>query len=192
MFIEDFAQKSFGGRVHNHLEGNSDYPIHAELLNSQAVTQTQSQFGTSLLPQGYIEGSPMHPSYGAGHATVAGACITILKAFFDESLPFSNLADPVVPNTDGTALTPYTGDDAGSMTVGGELNKLAANMSIGRNFAGIHYRSDYWSSLTLGESAAIRFLRQQRRAFVERGSFRLTRFNGKEIRILSGSQEDLH
>ena len=28
---------------------------------------------------------PMHPAYGAGHATVAGACVTILKAFFDTS-----------------------------------------------------------------------------------------------------------
>ena len=27
----------------------------------------------------------MHPSYGAGHATVAGACVTILKAYFDHA-----------------------------------------------------------------------------------------------------------
>lgn len=31
----------------------------------------------------FQEGSPMHPSYGAGHATVAGACVTILRPFFD-------------------------------------------------------------------------------------------------------------
>jgi hypothetical protein len=37
----------------------------------------------ALLPMAFQEGSPMHPSYGAGHATVAGACVTILKAFFD-------------------------------------------------------------------------------------------------------------
>lgn len=35
-----------------------------------------------LLPMAFPEGSPMHPSYGAGHATVAGACVTVLKAFF--------------------------------------------------------------------------------------------------------------
>lgn len=35
-----------------------------------------------LFPMPYVEGSPMHPSYGSGHATVAGACVTILKAFF--------------------------------------------------------------------------------------------------------------
>ena len=36
-----------------------------------------------LLPMAFPEGSPMHPAYGAGHATVAGACVTIVKAFFD-------------------------------------------------------------------------------------------------------------
>ena len=35
--------------------------------------------GTYLLPLAFPEGSPIHPSYGAGHATVAGACVTILK-----------------------------------------------------------------------------------------------------------------
>jgi len=31
-----------------------------------------------LLPMAFPEGSPIHPAYGAGHATVAGACVTIL------------------------------------------------------------------------------------------------------------------
>lgn len=32
----------------------------------------------------------MYPTYGMGHATVAGACVTMLKAFFDTNalLPF--------------------------------------------------------------------------------------------------------
>ncbi|MEO0854244.1 MAG: bromoperoxidase, partial [Cyanobacteria bacterium J06648_11] len=48
-----------------------------------------------LLPMAFPEGSPMHPSYGAGHATVAGACVTILKAFFDHGwlLPLVNCDD---------------------------------------------------------------------------------------------------
>jgi len=36
-----------------------------------------------LLPQAYPEGAPMHPSYGAAHAAVAGACVTVLKACFE-------------------------------------------------------------------------------------------------------------
>jgi hypothetical protein len=39
----------------------------------------------------FPEGSPTHPAYGAGHATVAGACTTILKAWFDATQPFNSL-----------------------------------------------------------------------------------------------------
>ncbi|MEY4544696.1 MAG: hypothetical protein RL685_891, partial [Pseudomonadota bacterium] len=40
--------------------------------------------GTYFLPMAFSAGSPTHPAYGAGHATVAGACVTVLKAWFDE------------------------------------------------------------------------------------------------------------
>ena len=100
----------------------------------------------------FPEGSPTHPAYGAGHATVAGACVTILKAWFDENAPVAN---PVVASDDGEALVPYTGGDAGRLTVGGELNKVAANIAIGRNMAGVHWRSDYFDSIRLGERVAI-------------------------------------
>ena len=36
---------------------------------------------TYLLGLTYPEGSPLHPSYPSGHATLAGACITVIKAF---------------------------------------------------------------------------------------------------------------
>ena len=45
------------------------------------------------------QGSPNHTSYGSGHATVAGACVTMLKAFFDESAQSDN---PVMPSADAT------------------------------------------------------------------------------------------
>ena len=48
-------------------------------------TGSASNHTNVLLPMAFPEGSPMHPAYGAGHATVAGACVTILKAFFDTS-----------------------------------------------------------------------------------------------------------
>jgi len=34
-------------------------------------------------PQSYPEGSPTHPAYPTGHGVVGGACITVLKFFFD-------------------------------------------------------------------------------------------------------------
>ena len=173
--------EAFGGRVHHHLTSAAIYPIDSEILDSEAVQETFSQYGTYLLPQAYPEGSPLHPAYGAGHATVAGACVTILKAWFDEAFV---LPDPIVPSADGTALVPYAGPGATSLTVGGELNKVAANIAFGRNFAGIHWRTDYSESLKLGEAVAIGILRDQKDTYSEDfAGFSLTTFDGTTITI---------
>jgi hypothetical protein len=173
--------EAFGGAVHNQLTSRRQYPIHGDVLNSNAVKQVFSKYGTYLLPQAFPEGSPLHPSYGAGHATVAGACVTMLKALFDESFVIPN---PVMPGPDGSSLIPYTGPDAGRLTVGGELNKLAANVAIGRNFGGIHYRSDYAQSLKLGEAVAISALRDRKLTYNESfEGFAFTRFDGTSVTV---------
>ncbi|BBD69474.1 putative vanadium-dependent bromoperoxidase [Nostoc commune NIES-4072] len=133
-----------------------------------------------MLPLAFPEGSPTHPAYGAGHATVAGACVTILKAWFDEAWV---IPEPVVPDAEGTKLVQYNGADAGQMTVGGELNKIAANISIARNGAGVHWRSDYTESLKLGEQIAIGILQEQSLTFNEDNFFNLTKFDGQKIKI---------
>jgi hypothetical protein len=70
------------------------------------------------------------------------------------------------------------------MTVGGELNKLAANVGIGRNFAGIHWRTDYTASLRLGEAVAMSVLRDQKLTYNEASPvFRFTSFDGVPIEI---------
>lgn len=173
--------EAFGGAVHNHVTNRRQLPIHSEMLNSAVLGQVFSKYGTYLLPQAFPEGSPLHPSYGAGHATVAGACVTVLKALFDESFLIPN---PVVPGPDGRSLVPYTGPDADRLTVGGELNKLAANVSLGRNFGGIHYRSDYSASLRLGEMVAISALRDRKLTYNEEfEGFTFTQFDGEKITI---------
>jgi len=173
--------EAFGGNIHNHLTRRSSYPIHADVLNSRALRRIYRQQNTYLLPQAFPEGSPLHPSYGAGHATVAGACVTILKALFDERF---EIPRPVIPTHEGRRLTRYRGADAGELTVGGELNKLAANVAIGRNFAGIHWRSDYTQSLLLGEAVAISLLRDQRATYNEAfGGFTFTSFDGTTITV---------
>jgi hypothetical protein len=172
--------EAFGGRVHNHLTGVATYRINPEILNSGALQGIHSRYGTLLLPQAYPEGCPLHPAYGAGHATVAGACVTILKAWFDETFV---IPDPVVSNRAGTDLLPYAGSDAGTLTVGGELNKVAANIAFGRNFAGIHWRTDYSESLKLGEAVAIGILEEHQPTYSESGAFSLTRFDGTRIEI---------
>ncbi len=173
--------EAYGGLVHNAVAKSAKYPIHNDLSGSQAVSRILSKHGTYLLPLAFPEGSPLHPSYGAGHATVAGACVTILKAIFDESFVIPN---PLVPTPDGISLVPYAGPDAGKLTVGGELNKLASNIGIGRNIAGVHWRSDYAESLRLGEQIAISVLRDQRLTYAEDfDGFTFTRFSGSKITV---------
>jgi hypothetical protein len=123
------------------------------------ATSNSPDPGSYLLPQAWPEGSPTHPSYGAGHATVAGACVTILKAWFKEEDP---IFEPMRPNEsdDGQTLEPLP-PGGPTLTVGGELNKVAANIAIGRNWGGVHYRSDYTESIVLGENVALGILQEQ-------------------------------
>ncbi|HLM43428.1 MAG TPA: vanadium-dependent haloperoxidase, partial [Myxococcaceae bacterium] len=162
--------EEYGGRIDNHFNNRRTYPLHPSILTSLNTGALAPYFperyanGSFLLPQAYPEGSPTHPAYGAGHATISGACATILKAFFDESAPIES---PLVANADGTSLVPYTGADAAQLTVGGELNKLAGNISLFRDAAGVHWRSDYTESLPLGEAVAIGLLQEMSLTFNE-------------------------
>ncbi len=182
--------EAFGGLIHRQKNRDSpspdtdlthptpDYPIHTEILDSAVLPKVFTKYNSYLLPQAFPEGSPTHPSYGAGHATVAGACVTILKAWFDEDDTTKN---PKRPKADGTGI-----EDAPpglSLKVGDELNKVAANVAIGRNWAGVHYRSDYIESIILGEEIALGVLQEQATCYHKDDPFacRLTKFNGNQI-----------
>jgi len=169
--------EEYGGRVHNKKTGAANYPLHDDVLNSQALVKVQQKYGTCLLPQAFAEGSPTHSSYGSGHATVAGACVTVLKAFFDET---DTIKNPMVPSADGTSLVPYQGP---TLTVLGELNKVATNVAFGRNGAGIHWRSDAINSLRLGEEVAIGILQEQKGSYNDNVTMSLTKFDGTKIII---------
>ncbi|MEM9032419.1 MAG: vanadium-dependent haloperoxidase [Pseudomonadota bacterium] len=134
-----------------------------------------------LLPMAFQEGSPMHPAYGAGHATVAGACVTVLKAFFDTTAQLTWKGNSVAFRTplesggpDGIPVQFATVDDGARLemqeaskplTLLGELNKLAANISIGRNMGGVHYFSDYYDSVRMGEEIAVGILEEQAQGY---------------------------
>lgn len=174
--------EEFGGRIHVHRNVNPGrYPmINNEILTCSVVPIVEARFGSALLPIAFPEGCPTHPAYGAGHATVAGACVTILKAWFDESFV---LPDPIVePACDGLSLNVLP---AGSirLTVGGELNKLASNIALGRNAAGVHWRTDYTESVQLGEQIAIGILQEQKMTYNEDHHLTLTKFDGTAITI---------
>lgn len=185
--------EAFGGLVDNHLRGRAVYPLHAELLSSPVLPRMAAynqmlnlaRFGTNeasyLLPQELPGGSPSHPSAPAGHAVSAGACVTILKAWFREDTVI-NPSLLVQPNRDGTALVPYSGPP---LTIGGELNKLAHNLSAGRDMSGVHWRvADNVTGILQGEELAIRILREAKSTYPEpNATFSLTKFDGTTITI---------
>ncbi|MEM7218776.1 MAG: vanadium-dependent haloperoxidase [Pseudomonadota bacterium] len=175
--------EAYAGRVNFHRAGQRSYELHPDVLNSQIVAKVFSIYGNCLLPMAYTEGSPTHPSYPAGHATIAGACCTVLKAFFNEDYVFDA---PVQADATGLSLLPYVGPD---LTVGGELNKLANNIAIGRDAAGVHYRQDGIYGLDTGEQQAIALLQDYSRTLNEGNfdGFTLTKFDGQKIRIRNGN-----
>src|SRR5271165_4188640 len=180
--------ESGGGLVHL-IETGQGNTINAQLnsnvLNSPSVQKSFSKYGSYLLSQAFPEGSPTHPAYPTGHGTVAGACITLLKFFFDGNHVISN---PLVPTSDGLSLVPYTGNDAGQITVNGELNKIAHNVSFGHGIlSGIHWRSDSDSSIVLGEAIAISILQDRAQCYNEKFTVRFTKLDGTTATISNQS-----
>lgn len=170
--------EEFAGRINNNLKGLTNYPINIEILYSKATYNVNAKYGTYLLPMAYPDGSPTHPAYPAGHATIIGACVTMLKAFFNEEFVIPN---PVVASDDGLNLNEFKGE---VLTLGGELNKLASNISLGRDMAGVHWRSDGIEGMNLGESIAISILMDFKKTYNEKFSgFSLTKFDGTKIII---------
>ncbi|MEO0893372.1 MAG: bromoperoxidase [Pseudomonadota bacterium] len=186
----------------------------------------------ALLPMAFEEGSPMHPTYGAGHATVAGACVTMLKAYFDTSAVFVRVVKkdnsesahfwnkeqiteeleehgsqvmagayrPICEEESDTHLefveygqyALHGGhlayhekpDQPCPLTLEGELNKLCANISIGRNMAGVHYYSDYYDSARMGEEISIGILEEQALGYpTDKFVMSLATFDGQAVRI---------
>ena len=189
-----------------------DYGLPAVAFTSEASKRLFTSHNRNYyLPMAFTAGSPPHPSYGAGHATVAGACVTVLKAWLDEKIglkawltskspksPYKEAPasdSPVVLSSTTTAgeLAPYTGTDADEITVEGELNKIACNVAMGRSMGGVHWRSDNTRSMRLGEQLAAETLRRESQQYAERrGPARtapywgFTSFNGNDVLIFEG------
>lgn len=184
--------------------------MHPDLLNSSVLPLifernrqlnvkrgVASTAGSYFCPQELNGGSPSHPSAPAGHAFTAGACVTVLKAFFDLGTPATSLVKwpttapkpfqpPSNASADGLTLVP-TGET--DLTVLGELNKLAANISEGRDMSGIHWRvSDNMLGMLLGEDVAIYLLNETAALYPEQfKGFTLTKFDGTTI-LVGGNQ----
>ena len=168
--------EAYGFYVHQQVADGAALGLHPDLIDSSVLPDIFNTYESYFLPQGYPEGSPVHPSYPAGHATFIGAAATILKAFFNEDFVIPNA---LAPNIDNTALVAF---NEASLTVGGELNKLAANISLGRDHAGVHYRSDGLQGMLLGERVALDVLANDASLFHEPfAGFHLTTFSGASL-----------
>lgn len=138
-----------------------------DYVNSQL--QAYAGDNTFLLSCSYPEGAPRHPAYPSGHAVLGGAFQFLLRVYYNESTRWIDLPglQSIQENqrveqasADGTQKIFYTGSDVQSITVGSELLKLAGNYGYGRNWAGIHWRTDIEQGILLGEKVAYCYLKE--------------------------------
>lgn len=203
--------EAYGGLVHMQQigaggpGGKRPYGLPAWVAQTEAAKRIRVQKDkTLLLPMAFTPGSPTHPAYGAGHATVAGICVTVLKAYFqtfktgpdgvDVPISFDSLRERDVPYGSGQTISSYVtgvvakpdGDEgvrtplppteAKQLTLEGELNKLASNVAMGRCMGGVHWRTDNTRSLVLGEAIAAEILADITTDANERPSFEFRTF----------------
>lgn len=123
--------------------------------NRQLLSESDLAFDGSMdinlyLALQYPEGSPTHPSWPGGHAVVAGACVTVIKAMLATVDPDTLQRKPwphdkcpaQMADADGSDLIADNSAERDGVTIVGELHKLASNVALGRNMAGVHFRTD--------------------------------------------------
>ena len=106
----------------------------------------------------------------------------------------STITDKTGESGGTVAATQAEIDDAAdsTVTVNDELNKLAANMALGRNWAGIHYRTDGIDGFLVGEQAAVRYLQDHiRHHDLPFDGYRLEPFFDKYPGTLEGAGPNL-
>ena len=107
-----------------------------------------------------------------------------LKAFFNANYV---LPHPFEATADGSAREVWRG---APLTLGNEIDKLASNIALGRDAAGVHYRSDSVRGLFVGEQQALGLLRDYSRTYNERfDGFVVRKFDGQRVKIANGKVE---
>ena len=196
--------EEYGALVEARRTGSTPVPqasteLHNDVLSSAVLPRIFTKHGSHFLPQAYPEGSPTHPCYTGGHATVAGACCTAIKFFFDGSQKLRPLLqaqtpprDLVQPSPDGLSLVTYTGADRDQIDINGELSKVAFNVCFGHGVhAGIHFRSsNYWGVL-LGEAVALSILKDRAKSYNEPFTINITKFDGTTATITNQTEDAL-
>tara|TARA_B110000483_G_scaffold242949_1_gene330565 strand:+ start:3268 stop:4812 length:1545 start_codon:yes stop_codon:yes gene_type:complete len=154
------------------------------------LADIRNKNGSLLMNSSYREGAPNHPSFPSGHACIAAACVTVMKAMFvlhDTDMNPIKWSSQTLHSMNGDVLVDFTGDGS-NMTIIGELNKLVSNVSLGRQWAGVHYMSDSECGIEIGEKYAERYLMDIAAEYFEKsnGMFSgwiLERFDGEIVKI---------
>jgi hypothetical protein len=194
---EEYGALLEAKRINSTPKPQASNELHNDVLSSAVLPRILTKYGTHLMPQAFPEGSPTHPCYTGGHATVAGACCTALKFFFNGNQKLRPLLqakgrDLVEPTSDGTALTTYAGADANDIDINGELSKVAFNVCFGHGVhSGIHFRSsNYWGVL-LGEEVALNLLRDRAKSYNEPLTISIKKFDGTTATISNQNADTL-
>jgi len=194
--------EEYGALVEARRTGSTPVPqastaLHADVRTSAVLPKILAKHGSHFLPQAYPEGSPTHPCYTGGHSTVAGACATAIKFFFDGRQKLRPLLqaqgrDLVQPSPDGLSLVPYTGADRDQIDINGELSKVAFNVCFGHGVhAGIHFRSSNHWGVLLGEEVALSVLRDRAKSYTEPFTINITKFDGTTATITNQNLDSL-
>jgi hypothetical protein len=182
--------EAVAGRVVAEMDG--DLPsgtVHADLISSATINAVKAYNlaaggeNKAFAPLMIAEGSPLHPSYPAGHAAIAGACSTIIKLYIADGA-WSSTGLAAVESLDGSTLSNYTGADVSQMTIHGELNKIASNVSLGRDMLPVHFRSDGDEGMILGEKVALQWFKDLKKQQNEEiGDITIVKFDGSSVTV---------
>ncbi len=194
---EEYGALVEARRIHSTPVPQASNALHSDVLTSAVLPKILATFGSQLMPQAFPEGSPTHPCYTGGHATVAGACITAIKFFFDGSKKIRPLllaagSDVKQPATDGLSLVNYTGADRDTLDINGELSKLAFNIPFGHGVhSGIHFRSSNYWGILLGEAVALSVLADRAKSYNEPFTISITKFDGTTATITNQNADNV-
>lgn len=150
--------ETYSGRIESELSDSDAYAFDtlgiSDLVLQSDYVDSVEVFGstnTHRLPQAYTEGAPAHPAYPSGHSCIAGACGTVLKTFFQNDKWTTDYYRP----SDGGDSRESVSVPSDHKGIHQEIDKLMSNVGLGRMFAGVHYYSDHYWGIKLGEQVAV-------------------------------------
>ena len=123
----------------------------------------------------FPEGCPSSPSSCSEYATISGACVTVLKFFFDlrESI------NSYEPSSGTDELVDYHQ----KLLLEDEINKLAFNVGNSRKWSGVSYNKDIISGLKRGEKVAISCILDFISCYPQEITVDIRRLNGNYVKI---------